>query len=293
LEDVVSPFYQIYNKEEEEEDADDSFGCGINEVFPCSSLDWLISHQLPGVEVFPLNESFYRSSSIYVHSEGENRGKCGRKEIPCLSLFCGYSHLYSPSSSLSLILLSSSLHNETLVMSENILIYSEETEKMDVQISSSFSSSSSTIQNEGELTVERIIFHSLYSSIGNSPFILSSSGSSLSLSSSSFSFLSDSTPSFSLISVSSGSFSCSSVEIKPSSQTSFSSSNSLFSIETSRAVSFSLCSFDDLSLEEKSLVSSSSSDSLYSFSVDSCNATNIECSLLQQIPSIVMFIKGI
>jgi hypothetical protein len=210
-----SSFHQIMNEEHEERE--DSYGCGINESFPCNSQVWADNNPLP----FPR----YESNMIYVGG-GIDGVQCGSVDEPCSSLAHGVTH-FDSSSSLSLLLVSSSLHNASFSSSRTLSLSSNHvSNKMTINIHS-FSSSSSTIVNTASLTTERITFHSLYSSLGNSPFILSSSGSSLSLSSSSFSFLSDSSPSFSLLSVSSGSFSCSSVEIRPSSITSFSSSYSL------------------------------------------------------------------
>jgi hypothetical protein len=286
--DSSSLLYHVYN--EGYENGRDSVVCGIHSCLPCSSFDWTLNHPLPGVDLIVerveidrnilkqcLFVDFFFASSIYVSEDGEDEALCGIIDIPCSSLSHSFSHLDS-SSSLSLILLSSSIHNSSFSSSKTLSLLSHDsTEKMNVNIYSSFSSSSATIQNEGILIIERIKFHSIDSSIGNTPFILSSSGSSLSLSDSSFSFSSLS-PSVSLISVSSGSFSCSSVEIKPSSPSSFSSSNSLFSIETTGIVSFSSCFFDKLRLTQTSLISSSSSSLHSSFVVDSSNITNIECS---------------
>jgi hypothetical protein len=196
---LPSPFMRIVN--EEEENSFDSFGCGINESFPCSSVKWVKNHPLPGVEeeIRDSNEE-YENNVIYVDEEdGNNENMCGRESLPCSSLSYSSSH-FDSSQTKEMKIISSSIHNDSLFSSLSLSLISHDSiEKGIINIYSSFSSSpSSTIMNEGELVIERIIFHSLYSSIGDSSFILSSSGSSLSLSSSSFSFLSDSSLSFSL-----------------------------------------------------------------------------------------------
>jgi hypothetical protein len=256
------------------ENSTDSFGCGIHSSFPCYSSDWTNNNDLPGVE----EVIRYESKIIYVDEEGDDELKCGTLLLPCSSLSYSLTH-FDSSETKQMKIMCSSFHQEPFSSSLSLSLLSHQlTEKGTINISSSFPSSlDATIMNEGELIIERIKFHSLDESINESPFILSSSGSSLSLSSSSFSFSFLYLP-FSLISVSSGSFSCSSVQIAPYSETSFSSSNSLFSIETTGIVSFSSCLFENLSFSSSSDFIHSSVSIPSSFSVGSSNFTSLSCS---------------
>jgi hypothetical protein len=81
-----SSFIQIMNEEHEERE--DSYGCGIDECFPCSSLDGIKKSKLneiteltiiPSQHFTPYHPlsycyslSFFYSSSVYLHSSSSS-----------------------------------------------------------------------------------------------------------------------------------------------------------------------------------------------------------------------------
>jgi hypothetical protein len=254
----------------------DSYGCGINESFPCSSVKWTINHPLPGVE----EEIRYKSRVIYVDKEeGNDEMKCGGVGLPCSSLSYSSSH-FDSSSSKEMKILSLSLHNSFFSTNETTKIESNDEKKKKIEIEGNFNNEDS-IQNEGSLTIEKINFFIKSSLSGISSLISSSSSLSLSFCSFSFEMFS-----LSLVSITFGCFNGISIEITKSSQITFPSSLSLFSFSSSSSSSssslnifFSLCLFENLTLLSSSLLSFSSSlpsSSSSSFTIQNSNITNIE-----------------
>jgi hypothetical protein len=98
-----SPFSLLINEEEGE----DSYGCGIDEEFPCKSEEGLCNH--PSSLLFLSSSGPYLSKEIFIKSEddGEGGSHCGIKENPCLSLNEGKNHLNKGENELFLVLLES------------------------------------------------------------------------------------------------------------------------------------------------------------------------------------------
>jgi hypothetical protein len=106
--DVENPFFHYVNNDSE--NSFDSFGCGINESFSCSSLKWTKNHPLPGINEEIRYEGKYVDDVIYVDKEeGEDEEGCGSSSSPCSSLSFSSSH-FDSSSTKEMKILSSSLH---------------------------------------------------------------------------------------------------------------------------------------------------------------------------------------
>jgi hypothetical protein len=108
LTDAPSSFHQMMNEEHEERE--DSYGCGIDECFPCSSSVGIEKSKLNGVNVIPMFQSFpyhslqycyslsfFYSSSICLHSSAsvEYGVLCGHHSTPCSSMEEGKEHFDS------------------------------------------------------------------------------------------------------------------------------------------------------------------------------------------------------
>jgi hypothetical protein len=78
-----SPFYHFLNENHPE--AEDTYGCGINESFPCKTEEWMNIHDLPGVNDIIVDLDIYTSHTIYV-GEGTDWKRCGLSSSPCSSL---------------------------------------------------------------------------------------------------------------------------------------------------------------------------------------------------------------
>jgi hypothetical protein len=109
LNDAPSSFHQMMNEEHEERE--DSYGCGIDECYPCSSSLGLETSKLNGVTVIPSQHftpyhpltycyslSFFYSSSVFLHSSPSveyEEELCGHHSTPCSSMEEGKQHFDS------------------------------------------------------------------------------------------------------------------------------------------------------------------------------------------------------
>jgi hypothetical protein len=115
---LPSPFMRIVNNNNE--NAFDSFGCGINENFPCYSFDWTDNHPLPVVEEEIIDLGSYKNNIIYVdEEEGSNEKHCGTLLLPCSSLSYSSSH-FGLSEIKEMKILSSSIHNSSFSSSKTV-----------------------------------------------------------------------------------------------------------------------------------------------------------------------------
>jgi hypothetical protein len=75
------------------ENAVDSYGCGIHPSFPCKTTEWLNNHFLLGeFAVIPLDITTFRNDVIFLCNFGDGEYFCGTSAKPCDSLNTGLSH---------------------------------------------------------------------------------------------------------------------------------------------------------------------------------------------------------
>jgi hypothetical protein len=104
LNNASSPFSLYFNEEE----GGDSYGCGIDRVFPCYSEGHAESVEINGVTKESVDEASYKEKEIFIKEEGGEEGKkCGIKEKPCFSLDEEKKQLKRAEKGLSFLLLES------------------------------------------------------------------------------------------------------------------------------------------------------------------------------------------
>jgi hypothetical protein len=129
LNNAPSPFSLYFNEEEGE----DTYGCGIDEEFPCKTKEWLCLHPPSLLSLSSLVCSYF-SHEIFIKSDddGEEGGDgCGIKENPCLSLKEGKDHLKKGEKGLFLLLLESVSISSSYSNEDDLTIQSYEEEEID------------------------------------------------------------------------------------------------------------------------------------------------------------------
>jgi hypothetical protein len=279
---------------EEHEEREDSYGCGIDECFPCSSSDGLEKsklNEMDGVNVrteiqsiirHPPNHcppfSSFSSSSVSLSEEkGSDYPFCGTSKYPCSSLVVGESHFNNENNEKSFILLSSFSFSSSYSNEKELEIKSNQNNEFSLTLKNG---ENQIFQNKNSLSFINIDFD-ISLSEGNtlSSILLSSSPSSLlSFSSSSFSS-SSSSFSLPLVTLEYGELRLEEVKIEGEDEShTLSASSFFFSFSSSSSVYFSFCSFDFLSFPSSSSLFSFSLFP-FSFSIQHSNLTNFETSL--------------
>jgi hypothetical protein len=108
----TTPITQIVN--DNHDNALDTYGCGIDEYWPCETVEWANQHPLiPGSTTIDFYENgIYKSNEIYIESDVENdEQKCGKESKPCQTLNISSTHFNSET--LKQIILLSNINSES------------------------------------------------------------------------------------------------------------------------------------------------------------------------------------